>query len=63
MLAWQGVRVLPGKGTEDAAEVRARRATARSALSRASAELWTTDARGFEGAQALPRKLGIRTVQ
>jgi len=63
VLAWAGVRVLPTQGTEDAAEVRARRATVRATLAAASGELWTTEARGFAGGQVVPRKLGVRTTR
>jgi hypothetical protein len=60
VLAWAGVQVLPPQGTEDPAEVEARRALAASALAGAQADLWTTDARGFNGARTLPRPLGVR---
>ena len=56
VLAWQGVAALPVQGTEDPKEVQARRLSARDALARAKADLWTTDARGFDGARVVPRR-------
>ena len=63
VLAWAGVRGLPAAGTEDPAEVRARRLSAAAAVARAEAELWTTGARGFGGARVLPREIGSREVK
>lgn len=60
VLAWAGVSALPKQGTEDPREVAVRRAWAASALAAAQAELWTTEARGFAGARALPRTIGVR---
>lgn len=57
VLSWAGVQALPATGTEDPKEVQARRGAARDALASATADLWTTDARGFEGGRVLPRKL------
>jgi hypothetical protein len=63
VLAWEGVKSLPENGTEDPAEVTARRAQVAAALAAAQADLWTTDARGFSGARVLPRTLGVREVK
>ncbi|WP_437975259.1 hypothetical protein WMF11_45825 [Sorangium sp. So ce295] len=60
VLAWAGVQRLPKTGTEDPAEVKARRLAAASAMSTASAELWTTAASGFGGRRVLPRVIGYR---
>ncbi|WP_437832223.1 hypothetical protein [Sorangium sp. So ce1153] len=62
VLAWAGVQRLPKTGTEDPAEVKARRLAAASALSRAAAELWTTSATGFGGKRVLPRAIGYREM-
>lgn len=58
VLAWAGVQALPTEGTEDPKEVLARRSTARQALAAATADLWTTEARGFDGGRVLPRRIG-----
>ncbi|WP_437528376.1 hypothetical protein WME79_44955 [Sorangium sp. So ce726] len=60
VLAWAGVQRLPKTGTEDPAEVKARRLAAASAMSTATAELWTTAAGGFGGRRVLPRVIGYR---
>ncbi|WP_441290358.1 hypothetical protein ACSRUE_07130 [Sorangium sp. KYC3313] len=60
VLAWAGVQRLPKTGTEDPAEVKARRLAAASAMSTATAELWTTAADGFGGRRVLPRVIGYR---
>ncbi|WP_437325991.1 hypothetical protein [Sorangium sp. So ce381] len=60
VLAWAGVQRLPKTGTEDPAEVKARRLAAASAMSTATAELWTTSADGFGGRRVLPRVIGHR---
>lgn len=60
MLAWAGVQALPERGTEDPKEVADRRVRAADALGSAQADLWTTAARGFGGARALPRSVVIR---
>ncbi|WP_437547086.1 hypothetical protein WME97_44275 [Sorangium sp. So ce367] len=60
VLAWAGVQRLPKTGTEDPAEVKARRLAAASAMSTATAELWTTAASGFGGRRVLPRVIGYR---
>jgi len=62
VLAWAGVQVLPAQGTEDPAEVEARRAQAAATLAAARAELWTTDAQGFHGTRTLPRTIGVREI-
>ncbi|XYH97264.1 hypothetical protein ACMHYB_57495 [Sorangium sp. So ce1128] len=62
VLAWAGVQRLPKTGTEDPAEVKARRLAAASALSSATAELWTTSATGFGGKRVLPRAIGYREI-
>ncbi|XXT18945.1 hypothetical protein WME94_52845 [Sorangium sp. So ce429] len=62
VLAWAGVQRLPKTGTEDPAEVKARRLAAASALSSATAELWTTSATGFGGKRVLPRAIGHREI-
>ncbi|WP_433931306.1 hypothetical protein AB3662_44095 [Sorangium cellulosum] len=62
VLAWAGVQKLPKTGTEDPAEVKARRLAAASSLSGARAELWTTSATGFGGKRVLPREVGYREI-
>ncbi|WP_437952564.1 hypothetical protein WME98_18950 [Sorangium sp. So ce296] len=63
VLAWAGVQRLPKTGTEDPAEVKARRLAAASALSSATVELWTTAAAGFGGKRVLPRVVGHREIE
>jgi hypothetical protein len=63
VLAWAGVQALPAQGTEDPAEVEARRAWAAQALAGAQAELWTTEAKGFGGGRVLGRTIGVREVK
>ncbi|WP_437723864.1 hypothetical protein [Sorangium sp. So ce861] len=63
VLAWAGVQRLPKTGTEDPAEVKARRLAAASALSSAAVELWTTSATGFGGKRVLPRVVGHREIE
>lgn len=63
VLAWQGVAALPAQGTEDPKEVQARRISARDALERATADLWTTEARGFEGSRVAPKRLSYPEVK
>jgi hypothetical protein len=63
VLAWEGVRSLPEQATEDPREVRARRAAATDAIAAAATELWTTEARGFEGARVLPRHVVVREAR
>ncbi len=63
VLAWAGVQRLPKTGTEDPAEVKARRLAATSAVSRATAELWTTTATGFGGKRVLPRGVAYREIE
>jgi hypothetical protein len=60
VLAWAGVQALPERGTEDPKEVAERRLLAAQALGTAQADLWTTAARSFGGAHALPRSVVIR---
>ncbi|WP_438016763.1 hypothetical protein WMF18_39180 [Sorangium sp. So ce315] len=60
VLAWAGVQRLPKTGTEDPAEVKARRLAAASAVSSATVALWTTSASGFGGKRVLPREVGYR---
>ncbi|WP_438025504.1 hypothetical protein [Sorangium sp. So ce233] len=62
VLAWAGVQKLPKTGTEDPAEVKARRLAAASSLSSARAELWTTSATGFGGKRVLSREVGYREI-
>jgi hypothetical protein len=62
VLAWAGVRGLPARGTEDRAEVKARRRAAAAAVAGAEAELWTTGAKGFGKGNVLPREIGHREV-
>lgn len=59
VLAWAAVRELE-ETTTDQSEVRARRLEATSALAAAQSELWTTDARGFVGAQRVVRRITLR---
>jgi ABC-type sugar transport system substrate-binding protein len=63
VLAWEGVEALPAQGTEDPKEIQIRRVAARDALAAATAELWTTEARGFAGARVLPRRLGVSELK
>lgn len=60
VLAWMGVQSLPIKGTEDPKEVAERRIAARTALERARAELWTSEASGFGGGRVLQRAITPR---
>ncbi|MGK4008565.1 hypothetical protein WMF31_38510 [Sorangium sp. So ce1036] len=62
VLARAGVRRLPKTGTEDPAEVKARRFAAASAVRSASTTLWTTSTTGFGGARVLPRTVGYREI-
>ncbi|WP_437876191.1 hypothetical protein [Sorangium sp. So ce513] len=62
VLAWAGVQRLPKTGTEDPAEVKARRLAAASAVSSATVALWTTSASGFGGKRVLPREIGYREI-
>ncbi|WP_437633866.1 hypothetical protein [Sorangium sp. So ce854] len=62
VLAWAGVQRLPKTGTEDPAEVKARRLAAASAVSSANVALWTTSASGFGGRRVLPREVGYREI-
>jgi hypothetical protein len=62
VLAWEGVRGLPARVTEEPREVEARREAARAALAAAEGELWTTEARGLGGARVLARSLGVVEV-
>lgn len=63
LLAWAGVQVLPSQGTKDPKEVRARRLRARDALAAASAELWTSEAKGFAGEQRMKRTIEVREAR
>ncbi len=62
LLAWGGVRELPARSTEDPAEVRALRRGARDALARAQGDLWTTEARGFDGARRIKRTVVVEKM-
>ena len=59
VLAWAGVQALPPTGTEDPKLVRERRKLARDTLAAATIDLWTTEARGFDGGRVLARRLGV----
>lgn len=59
VLAWAGVQALPPTGTEDPKLVKERRKLARNTLAAATIDLWTTEARGFEGGRVLSRRLGV----
>jgi hypothetical protein len=63
VLAWAGIRALPAKGTEDPAEVRARRAEVGQALAAAEVALWTTEAKGFAGGRVMARAVGVREAR
>ncbi len=63
VLAWAGVRALPAKGTEDPAEVRARRAAVAAAIASAEVALWTTEATGFAGGRVMGRTVGVREAR
>jgi hypothetical protein len=60
LLAIRALDALPRTGIVRGDDVEALRATARDSLARASAELWTSAARGFGGARVLPRELVVR---
>jgi hypothetical protein len=60
VLAYAALQALPPRGTEDPREVITYRTGAAAALSRAEADLWTTSARGFGGAHAIPRTVTVR---
>lgn len=59
VLAQAGLARLPAKGTEDPAEVKARRREVTEGVAQASAALWTTEARGFEGKQRMGREIRV----
>lgn len=59
VLAWEGIRGLPAKATEDPKDVRERHRAAAAGLAKATGELWTTEARGFGGARVLPRAITV----
>ena len=63
VLAWSAVQVLPAQGTKDPQEVKARHGKAADTLAAAQADLWTTEARGFNGQRQLPRQVGVRQVR
>jgi hypothetical protein len=60
LLAWEGVRSLPSSGTEDRREVATRRVAAAEALAHAAGDLWTSEAKGFDGARVLARQIHVR---
>jgi len=61
VLAESAVKALPEQSTEDADKVRALHESARAALAKAKAtELWTTDAKGFEGSLKVARSFDLR---
>lgn len=60
VLAWEGIRTLPGNATEDPKDVKERHRAAAAGLATATGDLWTTEARGFGGARVLPRTITIR---
>jgi tetratricopeptide (TPR) repeat protein len=59
VLAARALEALPEAGIARGEGVRALHEKCRDALSRAEAELWTSQARGFGGARELPRELGV----
>ncbi len=63
VLAWSAVQVLPAQGTKDPQEVKTRHRKAADTLAAAQADLWTTEARGFNGQRQLPRQVGVRQVR
>ena len=58
-LARLAVEPLPDDPTEDPAEIEVRRRRATEALAGATADLWTTEARGFAGGRTLARSLRV----
>jgi len=60
VLAMRALEALPQSGIARGDDVEALRAKARDALASASADLWTSAARGFGGARLLPRDLVVR---
>jgi hypothetical protein len=63
VLAWTCVQALPERATEDPSEVAVRRAQTAQALATAQADLWTSEARGFNSARELPRTIGVRELK
>jgi hypothetical protein len=59
VLAYAGVQSLPRVATEDPREVIERRATVAAALAAARADLWTTEAKGFNADRVLPRTVRV----
>ncbi|HZO12320.1 MAG TPA: hypothetical protein VFB62_03655, partial [Polyangiaceae bacterium] len=59
ILAWAAVHDL-GEAKSETKEVEARRVEATSALAAARAELWTSEAKGFDRDQRLPRRISMR---
>jgi hypothetical protein len=60
VLATRALEALPESGIARGDDVETLRAKVRDALARARAELWTSSARGFDGARLLPRELVVR---
>jgi hypothetical protein len=60
VLATRALEALPESGIARGGDVETLRAKVRDALARARAELWTSSARGFDGARLLPRDLVVR---
>jgi hypothetical protein len=60
VLAIRALEALPQSGIARGDDVETLRAKVRDALARASAELWTSAARGFSGARVLPRDVVVR---
>jgi hypothetical protein len=63
VLARAALRALPIDRADDSIEVEKRHRLARDALGRADAELWSTDARGFAGQNAVSREIGVVEVK
>lgn len=60
VLGWKAIEAIEGEATDDPREVKARRAEAAARLASASAELWTSSARGFGPDRRLARDLVVR---
>jgi hypothetical protein len=63
VLARAALRELPLDRADDKAEVEKRHAAARTALARAQANLWTTEAAGFAGSNAIDREINVIEVR
>jgi hypothetical protein len=63
VLARAALRSLPLDRAADAAEVEKRHQATAAALSRAEADLWSTQARGFAGQTTIAREMSVIEVR